>query len=699
MKEKLHILKHFLPFFVLMLLLTALPVIQAKAAEYSASVSTDRATGECSYSVHGLDITGNSTLTLQVSHKDTGVIALQKDITLTSTNCSNGTYTDSFSLASLNNAYDQYQVNVLVGGTSISAGICDFTIHADKLSIQMDGNTGNAARTLTVTQAEPQSDIVIPGKNNSVSVLAWPAGSDESTAKTIAAKTPYMGNGMAITTDISQADASYGSWNAKLVLEPDAAAGTGTQQTLATTTFTVEPTHTSLTTQKTKALEKKKAFGVTVNGLKNAFGIKKVTFQILSSKGKTIASINGTKKTTSGSKYYAEVALKKLGYLLDDYTIQVTITDNNGNTCQMNGSTIVSEKAHGGTLSVTKKSNATCVYKLSKAYIPGNIKKVQFILYKVDGKNLKKQGKYVVKNTSGKDKITLKVHNEDTGKFKVEVYGYTAWGKKIFLNDETYKLRNKDMGKNGWYYEKYAGKTYKFYYVNNEKQTDLTKLFNFEKSSSTHGSRFYIEVNRAASNVTIFLYNDETNKYDIPIKTCAVCVGSDTSTNAGTSGLNEKSSYTPLGSYSVCTNGTSVKYTLKPMLEPDGSTVYARWATHIVGNVYFHAIAVGTQSHYALPAYRYNLLGSPASAGCIRMTVADAKWIYDYCSTGTPVKISKGNSSKPGPLGKGTVIKVTGGINYDPTDPGVPDSRKKADYKAKRITGYKTKSGKKVGYK
>ena len=93
------------------------------------------------------------------------------------------------------------------------------------------------------------------------------------------------------------------------------------------------------------------------------------------------------------------------------------------------------------------------------------------------------------------------------------------------------------------------------------------------------------------------------------------------------------------------------------MHEPDGSTVYARWATHIVGNVYFHSIAVGTQSHYALPAVTYNKLGKPASAGCIRMAVADAKWIYDYTSTGNTIKIVKGSTKKPGPLGKSTTIQ------------------------------------------
>ena len=147
------------------------------------------------------------------------------------------------------------------------------------------------------------------------------------------------------------------------------------------------------------------------------------------------------------------------------------------------------------------------------------------------------------------------------------------------------------------------------------------------------------------------MYNDETEKYDIPINTFTVCVGADVWSTAGAGSLNTKTSFTPLGNYSICTNGQSVKYTLKPMNEPDGSVVYARWATHIVGNVYFHSIAVGSQSHYALPASTYNRLGTACSAGCIRMAVADAKWIYDYASTGSKVKIVKGNKSKPGPLG------------------------------------------------
>lgn len=695
MKGKIHITRHLFALFAMLFLTIGFPWISAEAAEHSASISVNRTTGECSYSVRGIDLTQTSTLTLQVNHAGTQTTALQTHVDLTAANCTNDTYTGSFSLEALNYTYDTYSVNITIGNDTVSAGTCDFSLHTDKLSMNISNDPGSASRAVTVTSTEAAGDVIIPGKNKTVSVMAWPAGSDEASAKAICAKTPFTEGGMSLTADISQAGTAYGDWKAKLVIENET---TGNRQTLATGTYTVEPVLTSLITKKTKALEKKKAFAISLTGLRNAYGIKKVSFTLSNSKGKKIATISGTKKKADGSEYYSEITLKKLGYLLDNYTVTATLTDNNGQTRTLNATALADERAHGGTLSVTKKKNATCVYKLNKAYIPGNIKKVRFVLYKMNGKKAKKQGSYDVKGTAGKTKTTLKVHNEDTGKFKVRVYGYTTWGKKIFLNEQTYNLRKKDMGKNGWFYEKYAGKTYKFYYINNVKQTDLTDILNLKKSSSSNTNRLTIEVNRAASAVTIYLYNEETKKYDIPVKTCAVSVGSDTWTNAGTSGLNEDSSYTPLGNYSICTNGISVKYTLKEMHEPDGSIVHARWASHIVGNVYFHAIAVGAKSHYSLPSSTYNRLGSPASAGCIRMTVADAKWIYDYASTGTPVKISKGNSSKPGPLGKAAVIKTTGGINYDPTDPAVPDSRKKADYKAKRITGYMTKSGKRVGY-
>ncbi len=695
MKEKLLIVRHLFASFALLLLLAGIFSTPANAAEQTASVSVNRASGECTYTIQGLDINETSTITLNVSHKDANTIALTKEISLDTTNCNNGTYTGIFSLDSLGGTYDTYSVDILIGSSTISAGTCDFTVHSDKLSMVVDGNTGEATRTAVISSSETAGEVAIPGTEKQVSILAWKEGTNEASAKTVTTATTFTEGNMNLSMKLSEAEHSYGNWHAKLVLNNTK---TGVTQTLATATYTVAPTQTKFGITKTKALEKKKSFRITLNGLKNAYGIRSASFTITDSKGKTITTVKGEKKASNGSKFIATVTMKKLKYKLDKYTIAATITDNDGKTCKISTLAIADCTAHSGTFSVTKKSNATCIYKLSKAYLPGNIKKIDFILYRKKGSKYKKVDTFELKKTAGKTSISLKVHNDNTGDFKIYVYGYTSWNKKVLLNQETYKLRKKDMGKNGWFYEKYAGKTYKFYYINNKKQTDLTKILKLKESNATNINKFYIEINRAASAVTIFMYNKETKKYDIPIKTCSVSVGADTWTNAGTSGLNPDSSYTPLGTYSICTNGTAVKYTMKPMHEPDGKILYARWTSHIVGNVYFHSIAVPKDSHYALSPYTYNRLGSPASAGCIRMMVADAKWIYDYASTGSIVKIVKGNAKKPGPLGKAPTIKVQGSINYDPSDPGVPDSRKKKDYKAKRISGYITKKGKRVGF-
>ena len=108
------------------------------------------------------------------------------------------------------------------------------------------------------------------------------------------------------------------------------------------------------------------------------------------------------------------------------------------------------------------------------------------------------------------------------------------------------------------------------------------------------------------------------------------------------------------------------------------------------------AMFISTQLPLAHSLIMHCLLSPTTSLA--NLLLPDAKWIYDYTSTGNTIKIVKGSTKKPGPLGKAKTIKVKGGINYDPTDPGVPDSRKKKDYKAKRISGYLTKKGKKVGY-
>ena len=96
---------------------------------------------------------------------------------------------------------------------------------------------------------------------------------------------------------------------------------------------------------------------------------------------------------------------------------------------------------------------------------------------------------------------------------------------------------------------------------------------------------------------------------------------------------------------------------------------YGQYCTRIVGGILFHSVAGYNYTSYNLPASEYNKLGQPASHGCVRLNVRDAKWIYDNCGLGMTVVIY--DSSYPGPLGKPATIKIPASQNWDPTDPNV----------------------------
>ena len=88
------------------------------------------------------------------------------------------------------------------------------------------------------------------------------------------------------------------------------------------------------------------------------------------------------------------------------------------------------------------------------------------------------------------------------------------------------------------------------------------------------------------------------------------------------------------------------------------------------GHIMFHSVPYTTTSKDALKEGEYNLLGQPASKGCVRLSVVDAKWIYDNCCKGTQVEVYDG--SDPGPLGKPAAIQIDPYHffrGWDPTDP------------------------------
>lgn len=421
-------------------------------------------------------------------------------------------------------------------------------------------------------------------------------------------------------------------------------------------------------------------FKVTVTGLEKSTNISKVSLAVT---GANKAAYTYTAARQSNGTYQAVVKIANHKYYWGKYTLKATVSYKDGKT---------------RTVSSEYNFDPQNYYRIGKA---SDSKSRTFY-----ASNLTVKGSKVTvevwSKTNGRDDVTTysmskngrlyttvvnlsKLKHEGTAYFRVKVDGKQSGA------DFVYTIPTGVVTKNGWYYEKYNGTTYKFYYKNGVKQTDVSSLVSKNKLT--------IELNRAAGVVTVLAYDSQKKSYCIPMKAFTVSVGSDVSSTKTSKGLTRKSRFTPLGTYSICSNGTAVRYSMKTMVEPDKSRVYARYATHLVGNVYFHAIAVSKNSHTALNYKTYNKLGSPASAGCIRMTVADAKWIYDNVKTGTKVKIVKGSKSTPGPLGKPATIKIKSSkVKYDPTDPAISDATKQKDYKAGRITGYMKKNGTKVGY-
>ena len=68
---------------------------------------------------------------------------------------------------------------------------------------------------------------------------------------------------------------------------------------------------------------------------------------------------------------------------------------------------------------------------------------------------------------------------------------------------------------------------------------------------------------------------------------------------------------------------------------------YGQYTCRVYGQVYIHSVWYYAKNHAAQATAEFNKLGSPASHGCIRLSVENAKWIYDNCPRGTTVVIQK----------------------------------------------------------
>ena len=165
-------------------------------------------------------------------------------------------------------------------------------------------------------------------------------------------------------------------------------------------------------------------------------------------------------------------------------------------------------------------------------------------------------------------------------------------------------------------------------------------------NSTKNKTPYYIKVNYGAQVVTIYQKDSEGN-YTVPVK-AMVCSTGVATPKSGVYSIPARWEWLRLQGY-----------------------VWGHYSTQITGNILFHSVPYLRKGDPAsLEYWEYDKLGTYASAGCIRLTLKDAKWIYNNCAKGTKVEFY--SDSNPGPLGKPAAKKISSYPDYlrnwDPTD-------------------------------
>jgi len=157
---------------------------------------------------------------------------------------------------------------------------------------------------------------------------------------------------------------------------------------------------------------------------------------------------------------------------------------------------------------------------------------------------------------------------------------------------------------------------------------------------------YHLYVNKGTNTVTVYKIDEKGEEIPVKVMLCSV----------GREGHD-----TPEGSFK-----TYEYYDWRLMVD----YTYGRYAVRFNGSIMFHSVPYLKEKKDSLEWEEYNKLGSPASLGCVRLCVADAKWIYSNCKRGTKVEVFN-DPKDPGPLGKPKAIKIDKNYKYrdwDPTD-------------------------------
>lgn len=182
--------------------------------------------------------------------------------------------------------------------------------------------------------------------------------------------------------------------------------------------------------------------------------------------------------------------------------------------------------------------------------------------------------------------------------------------------------------------------------------SDNSALAEISADNNANSSRYELYVNRGLNVVTVYENKEDGSRE--AIKAFACSCGKPHGHN------------TPQGTFY-----TSDTYRWRRMID----NTYAQYAVRVNKLIMFHSVPYKEMKPNTLKWAQYNLLGSKASLGCIRLSVSDVKWIYDNCLEGTKVVIYE-DMDEELPIEKPATFKISYDMNYrgwDPTDPD-PDN-------------------------
>ena len=217
----------------------------------------------------------------------------------------------------------------------------------------------------------------------------------------------------------------------------------------------------------------------------------------------------------------------------------------------------------------------------------------------------------------------------------------TGW---VVLSNSENKVRYVNPKGNGFYKNTSAVIDGLRYYFDE-------KAYRINDLTSVYRGPYHVEVDRTNGVMTIY---DQSRT--VPVKTIRVSVG-----RPGTE--------TPTGRFVLRRSGR-----WQSLMGPS----WGQYGTHVqgagLGGIFIHSVSGAQMNPYSVPAAEYNKLGNPASHGCIRVCVADAKWIYENCNGATIRILDKKYESREalkGPLGRRARVPMRPPYNFDPTDPSI----------------------------